>query len=212
MLQLAKRLSVVFLSAYAGLAAAEQIDFDARDGFAYSGQSIDSGGYSFLALGRGVLGFLSVDAQSDIVGNGTRRLFSGNHTDIEITRIGGGKFDFLGLGFGGSWIDPGKHSRWADCIEIVGLFEGGSLISRQLDLTAAPASLLHADFSGFTGVKSVLVRPMKSGVNPGNNFEFVLDDIHVAAVPEPESWMLLGAGLAGMAALRRLRRNSQAKA
>ena len=190
MLQLARSLSFVVLSVLAGWASADQIDFDTRDQFAYSGQSIVSGGYSFLAVGIGTLGFLQVDAQPDIVGNGSRRLLSGNHTEIELTKVGGGKFDLLGLAYGGSFKD--QPFRWADAVEIVGRFDGGSVISRQVSLTGLPAALHYADFTDFTDVQSILFRPMKSGNNPGNNFEFVLDDIRVASVPEPESWLLLG--------------------
>ncbi len=45
-------------------------------------------------------------------------------------------------------------------------------------------------------------------VNPAaNQAQFGLDNINVAAVPEPETYLMMGLGLAGLAALARRRRN-----
>lgn len=203
----AKRWSMIMLSAYAGLASAELIDFNAKDDFAPSGKSLVSGGYRFLAQGVGKNGFIAVDGQSDILNNGTRRLFAGNRTEIKLTRLGGGKFDLLGLHCGGSFED--QPFRWADAIEVVGRFGAGVEITRPVRLAGSPPVLRRVEFSEFIGVDSVLFRPTKSGINPGNNFEYVLDDIRVSVVPEPESWMLLGVGLAGLALRRRNRPDSK---
>lgn len=211
MLRLARQLSVLVLCACASAAAsAEHIDFNDHDAFAWSGQSIESGGFSFLALEVGTLGFISVDAQPDIVGNGSRRLLSGNNTEIVMTKADGGTFDLLGLAYGGSFVD--QQFRWADSIEILGRSVSGRVVSRsQVGLAGLRPEPSYASFSDFTGVQSVLFRPMKLGTNPGNNFEFVLDDIRVSAVPEPDSWILLSAGLAGLAIAYRLRRGSTAR-
>lgn len=213
MLRIARRLLVFVLSACAGVVSADQIDFNDLVGEVtkLSGQSIESGGFSFLALEVSTLGFVSVDAQPDIVGNGSNRLLSGNHTEIVMTKAGGGTFDLRGLAYGGSFVD--QQFRWADSIKILGRSVSGKVVSRsEVSLLGLPPELKYAAFSDFTGVQSVLFRPTKSGVNPGSNFEFVLDDIRVSAVPEPDSWILLSAGLAGLAILRRLRRRSTAKA
>ncbi len=187
---------------FTGGTAAGQVDFDEGDAFVWGGQSVLSGGYSFLAVSQGPLAFAQIDAQPDIVGNGSRRLLAGNRTEIAMTRVGGGKFDLLGLSLGGSWTDPDKRFRWADAIEIVGS-SGGTPIMRRVDLLSSPARLQSFLLDDFVGLESVLFRPVRYDTALGSNYEFVLDDLRVASVPEPEAWLMLGAGLALLALRRR---------
>lgn len=191
------------LALFTGGAMAGQVNFDEGDAFVWGGQSVLSGGYSFLAVSRGPLAFAQIDAQPDIVGNGSRRLLAGNYTEIAMTRADGGKFDLLGLSLGGSWTDPGKRFRWADAVEIVGNFGSGSIVTYRIDLLSAPAQLQSLLLHDFVGLDSVSFRPVKYGTTLGSNYEFVLDDLRVSSVPEPESWLMLGAGLALLALRRR---------
>ena len=186
-----------------GAASANEIGFNGADGFAWAGQTLTSDGFSFLAVSQGVLAFLSVDAQPDIVGDGSRRLLAGNRTDVTMTRIGGGSFDLLGLSFGGSWLDPNMRGRWADAIEVVGKFGGGAVITQYLDLRSAPASLQSILLNGFVGVDSVCFHPVRFDGALSSDYEFVLDNINVASVPEPETWLMLGVGLAALVLRRR---------
>ncbi|HMV55201.1 MAG TPA: PEP-CTERM sorting domain-containing protein [Rhodocyclaceae bacterium] len=203
---MAGRLGLVLAGAvfalFTGGTAAGQVDFDEGDAFVWGGQSVLSGGYSFLAVSQGPLAFAQIDAQPDIVGNGSRRLLAGNRTEIAMTRVGGGKFDLLGLSLGGSWTDPDKRFRWADAIEIVGS-SGGTPIMRRVDLLSSPARLQSFLLDDFVGLDSVLFRPVRYDTALGSNYEFVLDDLRVASVPEPEAWLMLGAGLALLALRRR---------
>ena len=203
---MAGRLGLVLAGAvfalFTGGTAAGQVDFDEGDAFVWGGQSVLSGGYSFLAVSQGPLAFAQIDAQPDIVGNGSRRLLAGNRTEIAMTRVGGGKFDLLGLSLGGSWTDPDKRFRWADAIDIL-VSSGGTPIMRRVDLLSSPARLQSFLLDDFVGLDSVLFRPVRYDTALGSNYEFVLDDLRVASVPEPEAWLMLGAGLALLALRRR---------
>jgi PEP-CTERM motif-containing protein len=161
--------------------------------FVPAGSSFSTQRFTFTAVG-GANDYVSVDTQANITNNGSPRLFAGNQTEIVMWRPSGRAFDLLGLDYGGSWTDVDKRSRWADSIEIIGVFANGNTVQTSLSLAGLDPTLHTVTFQGFCDLDAVIFRGLgASGVN-ANNREFVLDNM-VVNVPEPQTYALFLTGL-----------------
>jgi PEP-CTERM motif len=142
---------------------------------------------------------------TDFSGNGSHRLISFNTSTITLSAVDGGAFGATGFDGGESWIYAGNPHYWATQIMVVGTYASGGTTSQtfDLDLVKNPvAGLQHFAFNGsFQNLNSLAF----SGI--GGNPEFSIDNVAVtAAVPEPETYALLLAGLGAVGFVARRRR------
>ena len=171
------------------------------------GNSISTDGFSFTALGMGG-NYIAIDDLRGKVGDGSARLYAINDVQVRLTTIDGRPFSLLGFDFGGSWRDWDKRIRWADAIEVTGFRIDGSPVGAVLDLdptvdlTGPTSGLSPTSFGGqFQNMREVFFRGLGDTSLGRNNHEFVMDNLVVSSVPEPEAYALVLAGL-GMLAWR----------
>lgn len=194
--------------------AVQTIDFNQPaffgDGVSVSpGESVTIDGFTFTGAGRAGLDVFAIDGLPGRVGDGTPRLFANNDARVYLSAQNGAPFALLGMDFGGSWLDADKRLRWADAIEVIGYRSDGGVVTTILDLDATVAQPTLSPASLDTRFRSLSVVSFHGLGDVGaglNNHEFVIDNLVVSQVPEPQTYLLLLAGL-GLVAWKRRRRS-----
>ena len=173
-------------------AGATVITFEGASGTANTlGGFIDVSGFRFILSATPSASFETVTNQANIVEPGTTKLFSANHSEITMTRVGGGAFDLVSLDVGGSFTT--SSNRWADHVDIIA---GGNTLTVNL-----PSNNPTYQFASpnFPNVNSVLFEPFGHVGGDIVDFEFTLDNITVVtSAPEPTTLLLLAFGLTGL--------------
>jgi hypothetical protein len=178
--------------------AATVIDFNSHpDDF--GNPIFDSGfEFDFTAAGWGVFGPAS-GACCNVNYNGTTSLFAdgdsgGQHATTVMTQVSGGTFSVSSLDASVYWTGATGE------LMLIGDLSGGGQVTTILDIDS---TWTHFNLTGFNDLVSLTFQDTTSGaflVAPG----FGIDNINLsAATPEPGTLVLLGAGIAGLAGLRR---------
>jgi len=177
---------------------ASGVDFNTHP--ADFGNPIFDSGFTFntSAEGWGVFNG-SGEACCNINGNpdGTRSLFAdGGNASTVMSLTGGGAFDVFGFDGASYWFGA------SGTLNVIGNYLAGGSISSSF---AVGSQWQTFALTGYTGLVSLTFQDSQSGsflVAPG----FGVDNIQlVAAIPEPETYAMLlaGLGLLGFAARRR---------
>jgi len=195
---LASFIAGALLLVTSGSASATVITFEGPPGQVFTvGGFIDVSGFRFTLTAAPAGGFELVTGQSNIVEPGTMKLFAANHSEITMTRVGGGAFDLISLDVGGSFTTSGN--RWADHVDII---TGGNTLTVNLPSNSPTYQFASPNF---LSVNSVLFQPFGHVGGDVVDFEFTLDNITVVTVPEPTTFLLLAFGLAGLVRITRRR-------
>lgn len=169
------------------------------------GEYIDSEGFRFTNLEpRSQMALQMVVIDAGAGNNRSPALLSGNDADLLLTAVDGSSFALTDFDFARRPFDT-INNRSALVINVIGTLAAGGTVTYQ-------TSLLADDFitavlpSTFTGLSSVLFAPV---VNPNNglyNYEFMLDNVGVSAVPAPGTlWLLALAPVAAVLVRRSAR-------
>lgn len=185
------------------VSSAVTIDFEGANAqVLVIGDSFDIGDIRFtMSGGHTGRGFLEASPAWDvgIVESGNRKLVSANFAEVTITRVDGGIFDVTNIDIGG--FHTGFLAGWANHVDIS---DGSSTVTA--NLLGQGNTYLNVSVS-FLNATSVTFTPFHNiGSGPdSNNYNFTIDNIVVdEPVPDTGSTaLLLGAGLLGLAAIRR---------
>lgn len=192
-----KRMPILALTALSiagsGGVFASTVDFNTNPApTVLASGTIVSGDYSFAA--GSVLGVLMLDSVSGVF-NGTKSLVFLNSTSLTITRSDAGLFNLgtLDVGFTSGALAP------SELLKITGHSGSGDV-----SITAAlsKTSFSTVSTAGFNNLTSVTLSVLGDTSSPGY---VAIDNLAVTAVPEPETYAMLlaGLGLIPLAARRR---------
>lgn len=174
------------------------IDFEAlsNTGFPYvtAVHSYAEDGYN-VTVGGGFINLLfapSTDNALQYAGSTTA--FAAVGDKVKLARADGAAFDFSSIDLSKlSTLNPGGNS-----ITFTGNYAAGGSISKTVTIDNAFGLHTYDSFAGFTNLKSVT---WSENLNVVKDYQF--DNINVSAVPEPEAYAMLGAGLGLLAFMRR---------
>jgi hypothetical protein len=179
-------------------AATTVIDFEAlsNTGFPYytAVSSYAEDGYK-LTVSSGFINLLfapSTDNALQYAGSTTA--FAAVGDKVKLARADGAAFDFTSIDLTKlSVANPGGNS-----ITFTGNYLAGGSVSKTVAIDTAFGLHTYNSFAGFTGLKSVT---WTENFNVVKDYQF--DNINVTAVPEPETYAMLGAGLGLLAFMGR---------
>src|SRR5687767_15212760 len=118
-------LTFILFAASAPAAVAGTITFEGSVGTADGiGAFLDVDGYRFMITGGNANAIGFITDQNTFVEPATTKLLAANHTQVTMTKVGGGTFNLLSADIGGGWID--FPVRWASSVYVT---EGGTIIS-----------------------------------------------------------------------------------
>ena len=180
--------------------------------------SFVSAGFNFVANGSSAAAFLGQYCGPACPDNGTTMLISPygdvgqGQSTVTMSKAGGGSFSLLSFDGAGSfnfnvvaWNDP---SLIPLSIDVTGSLVGGGTVRQSFAIDnsqnqSGTLNFSNYSFSGFKNITSVTFSASGSSSAVFNGF--TLDNISVSAVPEPESFalMLAGLGILGLAVRRR---------
>ena len=200
-----KRLATLALAAALGLAAGAQaavIGFDSADqqgGALAVGDSVTAGGFNFTLTSVAPAVLFAGDLTGAYASNGSPSLFADGSAVIEITAVGGLRFNFGGFELGGGNL--GDTTTWA---------AGVTLVADSGSGTVARSFAIDPGNMGLTAFNMVQGNLQKLTVIPvsftADGVSYSLDNLNLSAVPEPSVWALSLLGLLALnGALRRRR-------
>lgn len=171
-------------------AATTVIDFEAvsNTGFPYLsvGSSYTEDGFKLTTGGGLVNALFAPSTDNALLFAGSTAAFGGLGTTVKLARVDGTAFNFNSIELSKlSFANVGGNT-----VKFTGNFIGGGSTSATVTLGTGFGLSTFNSFAGFTNLKSVT---WTESYNLGKDYQF--DNINVSAVPEPETYAMLGAGL-----------------
>jgi hypothetical protein len=162
-----------------------------------AGDFIDTRGYRLINLEpRTTDGFQAIVPNAGAPNNRSAAIFNANDSSLALTTVNGSPFNLLALDFASRASGTGDN-RSARFINVIGTASSGETVSFQTSALGDnfATAWLPTSFSGLT---SVLFHPVVNQNSGILNYEFILDNISVSAVPLPAAVYLFGSGLLGL--------------
>lgn len=183
---------------FAAQASAAVIDFESLshvdEDVAYTSESFYAeDGFLLSILGSPNYSFSSWGTLNPFYSGSTALINDNDDGLTQLSQIGGGLFSLSSITL--STLAPGISEDGAD-VSFTGLLGNGTTVSQSFHIVDGAAQIFSFNTS-FTNLASV------TWSNTAMYHQF--DDINVAAVPEPESYAMLLAGLGLIGALARRR-------
>lgn len=175
----------------------------------YDGVTATINGYDFTVTPGGYSQYIMSSAwgggdNTEIAWNGTDyQIISGLTDGLNINQANGGAFSLNSLDMA-NWDDtiPGIY------ISVTGNFMNGGSINEKIPVSNLLNSVMqdgndftHYTFTGFNNLSSL-------NISYYGNYKLAIDNINVSAVPEPEFYAMLLAGLGLLGSMARRRKES----
>jgi hypothetical protein len=125
--------------------------------------------------------------------SGSQVAFNGSGLPASFSALSG-TLNFFGAYLTSAWLAT-------DTVEVMGLRAGATVFDQTVTITKDTAKLFQFNFSNVDTVKFV---------SQGNS-QIAFDNVQISAVPEPETYALLGLGAVGLLLRRRSRTFSLAR-
>jgi len=203
-----KVLMAIMAAFLANSAVAGKLDFEAQyGGYGYSDYSFLEDGFRVSYSPMSPFGFYIIDNPADHLGmcspacasNGTSALYAFNQSSVTIDLENKGLFSLTSLDVAKTFLKDGRPLT----LTLTAMGVNGAVTSTIFLEENLAETFSTFNFKDFVNISSLTI-------TGGQEFpEFAIDNVIVAAAPEPASWATLVAGLGFICVVRRRRSTSR---